>query len=225
MDINHVTLGTRLTLEVLDSENEKAGQSYTSQLIETVDQENIYITCPIYQSRYVIFEPDTGVKILFLDSGNQLISFEACITAKKMSGNILLLKAAVTGNMKKTQRRSFYRLDCCMEVKYRHCKGDVERPTDVFISGEYKKALTKNISGNGACILTDEEISEGSVIELEIFLDPSDPLKLKSEVIRNKKIEGRAVKKYESGIFFSEILPRHQDKVVKYIFSRQRQML
>lgn len=228
MNTHDIGIGTKLELRRISSSEDKTERVYVSQVMEIIDEENFLLACPIIKSKYVFFDTDTDIEIVFLDRSKSLYSLTAKIVSKEKVDSILVLKANIISDFIKIQRRMFYRLECCIEAKYSF-NGSSEWSERFFemlsSQAEPKKALTKNISGNGACIITDEKIPQGTVIDIELELGREEKFKIRSEVVRNNRIEGIPVEKYETGLFFADIPPVHQERVVRFIHDKQRSLL
>lgn len=222
---SNLEIGERLSVEMLEGE-ERKGLIYSSQLLDVSDSFNMEISCPMHKARYVMLENDSDVRIQYHHHGEHVESFIANIISKEMKEGILSIKIKRTSNVERIQRRKFYRLSCCLDIKY--CwQLPLSKTSDdlgIITRSTYKKGLTKNLSGNGVCIVTNEELPLGTDIQMEIFTK-SAPFKLKSTVIRSSKMSEINENKYEIGAVFCDISPGYQDKVIKYIFNEQRQLL
>lgn len=236
MNIFEVKLGTRLEIDLINSLGEKIGKTYISQLMEIVDRHSIIMAAPIHESRLMFIPNGTRVRAVFLHEKYGLLSFEGVITHKEKNENILALHAEISTGFVKIQRRQYFRLECSLNGKYRlvaesatsdETKGGTQEK-DETVKGsqqDFKKALTKNISGSGACIVIQEDIPKDSVIELVLFITPETTVNAVCKVVRSKSIETSAGKKYSLGLLFIEIPKKDQDIVIKYIFDKQRQLL
>jgi c-di-GMP-binding flagellar brake protein YcgR len=90
---------------------------------------------------------------------------------------------------------------------------------------QYKKALTKNLSGSGACIVTDENLPRNTILELRLEFSSSVYVNALCVVMRNTPVEVKKATNYELGLHFTKISPRDQDHIIKYIFEQQRVLL
>lgn len=84
------------------------------------------------------------------------------------------------------------------------------------------RALTKNVSGVGICVVADEFLEVGSQLEVEIKLpDQGAPITFTGEVVWSQMVGG-ARKSYEAlsmeaGIRFVEIPPKDQRLLQQYV--------
>lgn len=227
MDIWDIKLGTKLDLELVNSLGEKIGQTYVSQLIDVIDKENIIIAAPIHEARLMLITNGTRIRSILLHEKQGLLCFRGIIAGKEKKENIISFHVKIEGDFEKIQRRKYFRLDCNLNASYRpHPEEDAGQPKEKKPPAQaYKKTLTKNISGCGVCIVTEEEFPRNSLLEVVLWLNKDTTIKVVCKAIRSIRIEGIKEKKYELGLYFSEISQRDQDMVIKFIFDQQRLLL
>jgi len=89
-----------------------------------------------------------------------------------------------------------------------------------------EQAFCRNISGNGICLILDRTLEKGARLDLFIHLyEKRPPMYIMGEVVRanpTKLESGEEV--VETGIQFMEIRQVDQDRIVKFIFDRERRM-
>lgn len=219
-------LGIKLELELVNSIGEKIGQSYVSQLIDVEGEHNLVIAAPIHESRLMLITPGTRIRAVFLDEKQGLLSFLGTIIFREKKESIISLHVKTDGIFEKIQRRNYFRLDCLLNVTFFPYKSEpsadtAENPPD----GLPQKALTRNISGSGTCIVAEEAFPKGTNIDLSIWLSDDIQIKATAKVIRCTKIEGIRDKKYELGLYFTNLDQKNQEALVKYIFNQQRVLL
>jgi c-di-GMP-binding flagellar brake protein YcgR len=85
-----------------------------------------------------------------------------------------------------------------------------------------KSAYTKNISGSGFCMILDEALDSGTVLDIIIHLEETATIRVFAQAIRT--ISGKS-KRFEVGLHYIKISPRDSDILTRYIFEKQRQIL
>ncbi|MGI6779013.1 MAG: flagellar brake protein [Acetivibrionales bacterium] len=229
MNITELKIGTRLEIELLNHLGDKKGPAYVSQLLRIVDQENIIIASPIHKSVVIPVHAGTRVRVFALHETHGLLSFNATAKSSHKKDNLSLLLLNITSDLIKIQRRDFYRLQCCIDVDYyildnenenhgNHSEGNNSE------SKEYKKAIAKNISASGICIVVEEKIPKDSLLHLSICLG-NTLIKSTCKVIRSTLIENTRGNKYELGLSFVKMSRHSQEILIKYIFDQQRELL
>ncbi len=97
------------------------------------------------------------------------------------------------------------------------------RLTTIFknrTTGRVQRALTKDVSGHGACLVTDDRLEAGTSLEVEIKLpDHPVPVTCLAEVIWSAfrlDAQGRNTSKAETGIKFVSIDPKDHTRIMQY---------
>lgn len=222
MNFEEIPIGTRLELDLLDGAGQKAGHTYVSQLLEPIsDHASVVISTPISEAKLIFIPLGQRVRITFFHKRYGLMGFVATVEAKENRDNISILRVKVKPELEKIQRRQHYRIDCLLDAEYKIVSSSLEN----FKSDAVVKTTVKNISGSGACIITDVNIPEKSILELSIHLDPGICIKTVGVILRNQPVEVKKVKSYELGLYFVDISKKDQDHVIKFIFEQQRLLL
>jgi c-di-GMP-binding flagellar brake protein YcgR len=221
MRFEELKVGTRLELELLDSKGERIGNIYISQILDAVRRDNIIVSAPIYESRLIFIPVGAKMRITFYHKRYGLLGFTAIVSKRDYRDNVAVLYLHTDAEMEKIQRRKHYRLDCFVNAEYSVFVENV----DENVSIQSKKALTRNISGSGVCILVGEDIPKKTRIEVTMHLGPNTQVKALCAVMRNTPVEIKSITNYELGLHFLQISPKDQDSLIRYIFEQQRVLL
>lgn len=111
------------------------------------------------------------------------------------------------------ERRKYVRLQASVEVKYEI----IGKPGEI-------KVFSKDISAGGLCIVTKENLSPDTPLQLEIvFPDLKDPIRALARVIWQRRVnpqEGQAQAYFETGIEFTGISDFDRFNINRYIKER-----
>lgn len=234
MILDDIGIGTRLELELIDKDGKKIGKTFISQVYEPLANNSMLILSPIFESRLIYIPVNALIRLAFFHKKHGLMSFTATVVSREMRGNIGILAIRPESDAEAIQRREHYRLLCNMNAGY-IVKDENATEKDVTESAggnlkekpkvQYKKALTKNISGSGACIIAEEDLPKDTVLELRLEISPTVAITALCVVMRNTRVEVKKAMNYELGLHFTKISSRDQDHIIKYIFEQQRVLL
>lgn len=255
MTPKEIKVGTRLEFEMLNKNGEKQGNTFISQLLEHQSDGSMIIYAPISEARVVYVPTGITVRLTFVHYLHGLLGFKALVRAKEYKGNIAILIIEPDETIEKIQRREHYRLDVVADVLIWPVEAQSYKPvTDVAsaakISAEADaeakdidtdkegitpsaastevppvKAFIKNLSGSGACVLSETNFPRNSEVRIEIDLNNNIKFSAKCIVLRTQSVEIRKGRSFELGMHFTEIKPKDQDNLIKYIFEQQRLLL
>lgn len=220
MRLEDLQTGTKLELELYDDSGEKEQVRVVSQLEGCEDEHTAIIAAPIYGGEIYSIHNGIEMDIYFLQN-EQLFRFKAKVMSKEKIGNILALKIKRLTNIQKIQRRDFFRFDNIIPVIYRVIDSvdDIENNTI-----QYKKSITKDLSGSGLCMLVEERLDEYAQLECGISLAPDYNIYFIGRIIRVIKCDFESKYKYEIGLSYKLIENKDREEIVKYIFNEQRKL-
>ncbi len=220
MILQDIQIGTRLELELLNKNNEKVGNAYISQLLEHQENNLMVISAPIFEARLIFIPLQSQLQLIFMHPEYGLLCFSALVTGSELRGKIAVLIVQPEGDLAKAQRRNHYRLGYMTDVLiWLPNKGpDADNRTVV-------KAFTKNISGSGACIVSEVDIPKKSIVDIELNLTGRIKINAKCTIVRNAQFVVKKTKRYELGLHFVDISRSNQESLVKFIFEQQRVQL
>lgn len=158
-----------------------------------------------------------------------IFSCEILVTERGKEGNIYIMEVECTTELKKFQRRQFYRLPCTIEGYFRKLtdtellrfQHDNIVPED---TQDVDKGIIVDISGGGLRIMTEKPLEKNNYIYIRFPVEMN---------IGNRDIEvvGRVILSlespnrkdcYDNRIQFKGISHELRETVVKYIFEQQR---
>ncbi|MGI6123266.1 MAG: flagellar brake protein [Acetivibrionales bacterium] len=219
METVKLNIGHKLELQLYNSNREQGSLLLVSQYERSLPDGSMEILAPIKGGR--VFPVHRGVEMdVIYERSGKLYKFKAEAVERRISGNIYLLRIMPKSGEEHMQRRFFFRFDCILDVKYRLFENnDIDKEN----RGDYKKAITKDISGGGLCILTNEEPVYGWF--MDGIINIGSDVRFKGRVVRVINVHDKGKYNYESGIEFVEISDLEREKVISFIFDSQRKLL
>lgn len=230
MNAKDIKMGTKLEVEIPDyksSKNkEESTPSYISQLADVIDEKTISIVSPMSEGRMKFLSRDSELFIYYLNERQELLYFKGLVKGHRKSGALDIFDIAIVSEFNKIQRRRFYRLDVVLSSLYKVIDHQLISTDKLEFQNinpsELKSAYTKNISGSGFCLVLDEKIDSGAILDISVNLEGSATIRVLAQIIRTSMEKN---KKYEIGLHYIKISPRDSDILTRYIFEKQRQIL
>lgn len=214
---NKLTLGGKLELDLYDDNGERVVPLLVSQFEAENPDGTMDILAPIFEGRIYPIHRGTKMDVIYETNG-ELFKFTAEVTERKISGNVYLLTVKPLSDEERVQRRTFFRLSCLQDVEYRMFQKleDTER-------GEFRKTITRDISGGGLCLLTEERPNYGWY--LEGILHVEREIRFVGRIVRVINVHDKGKFNYEVGVEFVDITNSDREKLIGYIFDSQRKLL
>lgn len=228
----YVTIGDKLDLETIEgigNFNPAEGhKNFKSQVYDIVSEDQIKVAMPMEQGKIILLPVDGEYNLCFYTKSG-LYQCLGRIIDRYKSDNVFVLVVELTTDLRKYQRREFYRLNCVLDMKSREVsESDVnafdERVMFVDTDITFNNGIMVDISGGGARFISKVRYPKGTNILFVFSLFVSGSLneyKLIGKVLLSEEIENRPGE-YEHRIQFINILNDDRESIIRYIFEEER---
>ena len=230
MKLTDLLAGTNIQLKISDSDQPSEVKTLASK-IEWVEDDDVFIIgAPIYERNVYPLNVGSVVNVYVFQikkrtKETDLYVCKAEVLERKNIQGIPMLKMKALSSLNRIQRRQFYRYECMLPVEYREVKEKKSgHQTDVKET-PMLKTLTKDISGGGLCIVLEEKVEKGTILDMIVELEENEKVSFKGKVIRIDRTPDSDKYKYEAGIVFQTIDEKEREKIIKFIFSEQRKLI
>jgi c-di-GMP-binding flagellar brake protein YcgR len=187
-------------------------KEFYSSYIAGIDDDTLSLAAPMYHGELVPFKPGEQIRVYTWP----IMFITEVLTRQLVPHPLIVVRRPRV--LFKTQRREFVRLELSLPVTVRQLpQGPLSQP-----EGEEVKTYTVDISGGGARIIYPYELPAGTWLELAIHLP--EEVKCRGQVRRIEHIETGANKKRRLAVEFAEISQASQEKIIAFIFKRQREL-
>ncbi len=230
----YVSIGAKLELETIDRmgdvEDSSERRTYRSKLHDIVSEDQIKIAMPIEQGKLVLLPVDGEYNICFYTPSG-LYQCLARVVDRYKSDNIFILVMELTTDIRRYQRREYYRLNCvldmkCREVAEEDINGFNERvrffDTDIMFSD----GIMVDISGGGARFISRVRYEKNANIQFIFSLFVNGQLteyKLLGKVLLSERLDNRD-DEFEHRIQFLDIMNDDRESIIRYIFEEERKI-
>ncbi|AZR73857.1 hypothetical protein BBF96_10940 [Anoxybacter fermentans] len=216
--LSELTINTKIEIEVEDPNFEG---KYFSRVMDINDKE-LHIMAPAVNGELIPFRLNTPIIVTYVGE-RALYSFKSIILRRfkePIPGFALRLPAEV----KRIQRREFVRLEINIPLYYRLIDESEKIPLESDSSGsrQYIKTYTLDISGGGVRFYSDEIMEVNSNLEIKLGLKGIEEEVIFGKIVRNQEKEEGG---YEVGVAFESISSSVQDRIIGWIFDKQRELI
>lgn len=214
---------------------------YLSKVLEKDNDYEMKIAMPIQGGKIIPLSVGESFNACFYGSVGVMYECRINITDRYKEGNLFILEVEVVSQLKKVQRRNFYRYTCMLAMQYIILPE--EELTDPLEKTEekqeeiqevkqqekqqgakvWKQAVVMDISGGGIRIASKVKEEEGIKIEIKLPLvngEEKTVLFLKARIIRTVPSSKNGI--YELRVEFIDILESDREVIIKYIFDMER---
>ncbi len=205
-----ISIGDKIELQAVSHEfDEKPGapvKVYHSEVNEIQSEDTIEIKMPMEKTKLILLPIDSEYDMIFYGSSGLFQCLGRVIDRYK-SNNAYLLLVEMTSNLRKYQRREFYRLPYTLA-------GDLP----------LKESVIVDISGGGLRFVSTHRFEQGSLLYCSYHLMNGGEHKkyeVISKVISCIELDNRPGT-YEHRVQYYDIDPVEREEIIKYIFEEER---
>lgn len=228
-----ISIGDKIELQAVSREyDEKPGAAakiYHSVVNEIQSEDTIEIKMPMEKTKLILLPVDSEYDMIFYGSSG-LFQCLGRIIDRYKSNNTYLLLVEMTSNLRKYQRREFYRLRCALEMHARNLQEnevqtiESKMPYSLASDLPLKESVIVDISGGGLRFLSSQRFEQGGLLYCCYHLMNGGEHKkyeVICKVISVIELDNRPGT-YEHRAQFYDIDPVEREEIIKYIFEEER---
>ena len=203
-------------------------KSYSSQVQSIISGERMEIVMPMEGTKIVLL-PIDAVFDMYVTSFSGLYQCFVKIIDRYKSNNVYILVVELVSNLRRYQRREYYRFSCALEMKSRELSEDEIRVVDTV--DEYltpglplKQSVIVDISGGGLRFLSNQQYDAGSLIYINYRLMIKDKVKdynVVGKVLATRPSENRKGV-FEHRVQYVNMGTDDREEIIRYIFEEER---
>ena len=231
----YVTPGCRVDLQAIDrlKEESKGGEhkSYQSKVIDVLSEDRIEISMPMEKTKLILLPVD-GEYDLYFYSDNGLYQCYARVVDRYKNNRLYVLVLDLISNLRKHQRREYYRFSCALEMNSRQLQEE-----EVALAGKREEALIPqlplkssvivDISGGGLRFVANYAYEAQSLILCKYHLlvgGENKEYNLVGKVLNVRELESRKGV-FEHRVQYVNVNATEREEIIKYIFDEERKTL
>ena len=207
--MNSFKLDVNERLEVISN-----NKSYKC-VVTDLDEDWININIPVCEDGYLTLYSGELVEInMYLDNG-KCYNFNAKVLSKGKENNIVYYKLSSPFNVKRIQRRNYFRVSVLNLAHYVNVTNfDGEDINEV----SYTEVMMIDLSGGGAKLKINEDVQINDILSIKMNIHGAEII-VRGEVVRIQKSEDN---QNLCGIKFLDLSQSQIDKIIKELFQIMR---
>lgn len=205
------------------------GRNYKSTVYDILSGDTLEITMPMEKTKLILLPVDEEYDLVFFGEAGLFQCFARIIDRYK-SSNVYILVVELTSNLRKYQRREYYRFSCALEM----CARNLEEEEIQAIESRLPYALTPglplkqsvivDISGGGLRFISSQKYEPGSMLYISYHLIKNGERKryeVIGKVLSVRQIENRPGM-WEHRVQYYDMDVETREEIIKYIFEEER---
>ncbi|MCR5320521.1 MAG: flagellar brake protein [Lachnospiraceae bacterium] len=201
---------------------------YRTKVFDVLSEDQLEILMPIEQQKLILLPVDGEYDLCFV-TDNGLYQCFARVLDRYKSNNVYILVMELTSNLRKFQRREYYRFSCALEMSSRMLEPEeiraVDRQEVYLVPGlPVKRSVIVDISGGGLRFMANYKYDIDSLIycnyKLMVQGEPRE-YQLVGKILSVEESENRPGV-FEHRVQYVNVDVDVREEIIKYIFEEER---
>lgn len=223
---NRIEMQTVGRMKYADEAEKK--KVYLSSVCDILSEDQLEISMPVEKSKLILLPVGAEFDMYFY-TGAGLYQCFAKVIDRYKSNNQFILLMELTSNLRKFQRREYYRLSCALEMDSRPLEQEevdaVQGKNNYLVPGlPLKRSVIVDISGGGIRFVGDYAYEPDSLICCKYHLvndGKSKEYTLISKILSVRELPDRQGL-YEHRAQYINIDTLDREEIIRFIFEEER---
>lgn len=216
-------------VNVRKTSGEDENKVYSTKVSSIISDESVELFMPMEQTKLILLPVDGEYSVVFYTQAGLYQSFVKVVDRYK-NGSLYLLAVDLTSNLRKYQRREFYRFSCALEMCARNLEEDevqaIEQKAKDWLQPNrpIKRSVIVDISGGGLRFMSNQQYEVGSLIYCSYNLVKGEERKtyeIVGKVLSVRPVDNRPGI-FEHRVQYHNIEPAIQEEIIRFIFEEER---
>ncbi len=240
---NFVATGDRIELQAVERNPEgqpeglngeqtqeaEGRKVYISRVHDILSEETMEIEMPMEKTKLILLPVDSEYDMVLYAKHGLYQCFVRIIDRYK-SDNIYLLVVELSSNLRRYQRREYYRYSCALEMCSRTLQDEEleaiksDKPYKFDEGLPLKESVIVDISGGGLRFLSSFRYEPDSLLYISYYLVQNEEKKkyeVLGKVVGVSQLENRK-DTYEHRVQYYHLNANDREEIIKYIFAEER---
>lgn len=185
---------------------------YYPCIVKKKTARELFMTAPVKMQKVIPIKVGESVTVYYW-VGTKAYSFKSIVTAVQFRLHPSI-GVALPREIKQLKRRKYFRVQANISVTYTMVR-----------DGSIYHTHTLDISGGGVSIKSPIQLPKNEYLEMQLTIPQRGVVNIQGKVVRCEKKTGVKEQYFLVGVDFAVINERDRDRIISYLFERQRYLL
>ncbi|MGN0437939.1 MAG: flagellar brake protein [Lachnospiraceae bacterium] len=229
-----INIGDKIDLEIIEKrlavDPDKKPNIYVSQVLDEGPNDSLYVAMPFQEGKLIPLSVGQELNATFF-SKSGLLQSKAVVIGRFKKGSLFLMEIQLLSDLKKVQRREFFRYPCRIPLEYRivteseknMIESDEEYEMDET-AFEWKNGIMLDLSGGGIRFVSTVQEKKDIIMEVcfEILLgDDTQKLYAFAKLLRTERNPNQNAL-FDNRLEFWHMDDSLRETIIRFIFDEQR---
>lgn len=231
---SRITIGDKLDLKKIEkrlsADPDREPAIYVSQVLDETDAGDILVAMPISEGKVIPLSVDEEFDATFYTKSG-LLSCRTIVSGRYKKGALFLLALEQQTELKKMQRREYFRLNCRMPITYRVLDGDEAYNlkhglpmTTTIDEDSWKNGIMIDLSGGGIRFVSAFKEEHDMMLQVRFDIVNNNEAQVVyafATLLRSEKSPNNP-SIYDQRIKFFKMDRNLREAIIRFIFETQR---
>ena len=231
----YVKAGQKVELSAVKRTNSKESGSertYSTKVYDIISEDRIELFMPMEQSKLILLPVD-GEYEMFFYTESGLYECVGRVIDRYKSNNVYILLFEIETNLRKYQRREYYRYSCALDMDTRTLCDDEVKEKDPqardfhLVPGlPLKRSVIADISGGGLRFVADYKYDKDSLILCRYHLmikGNTRDYEIVCKILDVKEVPNKPGE-YEHRVQYINVDNEDREEIIQFIFDEERRI-
>ncbi len=228
-----IAAGDKIELQAVDKGRGNVGEIsqkiYYSNVHDILSEDSLEIVMPMEQTKLILLPVDSEYDMVFYGASGLYQCFARIIDRYK-SNNVYILVVELTSNLRRYQRREYYRFSCALEMCARNLVEEevqaIENKVPYTLQPglPLKRSVIVDISGGGLRFMSNQRYELESLLYCSYHLIVGGERKryeIIGKVLSVKELQNKPGT-FEHRVQYYNVDVETREAIIKYIFEEER---
>ena len=223
-----ISPGNKVDVVVKDRNEPDGKKTYESRVYDVLSDEEFEIHMPMEKTKLILL-PAGGIFDFYFYTTNGLYQCNARVKDRYKSGGTYILLCEPTTNLRKYQRREYYRFACILKMSSRKLQGEeleaASRNEQYYQAGlPMNNSVIVDISGGGVRFISKTRYEAGTLIYLTYKLNINGKEKeydITGKILESYEVPGKS-DQFEHRVKYLNMENEVREEIIRYIFEEER---
>lgn len=216
---------------ILAEDGSEIHKQYYTKISAITSEDTLELLMPMEKTKLILLPIDAEYNVVVYTEGGLFQCFARVIDRYKADG-MFFLAIELTSNLRRYQRREYYRFSCALEMCARNLEEEeinaVEKKSKIWLQPNrpIKRSVIVDISGGGIRFLSNQRYEVGSMIYCSYNLVRGNDRKqyeLVGKVLEVRELEQRPGT-FEHRVQYYNIDEATREEIIQFIFEEERKV-
>lgn len=223
--------GDRIELQMVErhKKDEESSRVFVSEIHEILSEDQMEIVMPMEKTKLILLPVDVEYDLTIYAQHGLFQCFARVIDRYK-SNNVYILVVELTTNLRKHQRREYYRYSCALDMGSRELEEneikavELKEPFLLTPGLPIKRSVIVDISGGGLRFVSEQKYEPDSLIYCSYSLLQNGEKKLYEvvgKVLTVTELSNRRGS-YEHRVQYVDLDKEVREEIIRFIFEEER---